>query len=421
MPGFATLPDGVKVLSVSELTQEVRALLEEGFSSVWVAGEVSNLARPSSGHLYLSLKDAQAQLRAVLWRGIALRLRFDLADGMEVIARGRLTVYPPRGEYQLVIEEIQPRGIGALELALRQLREKLFMRGYFDPAHKKPLPAVPARVALVTSPTGAAVRDVLEILARRWPAAEVWVCPVRVQGDGAAQEIAAAIRLLNGLRPTADVLIVGRGGGTTEDLWAFNEEVVAQAIYESRIPVVSAVGHEIDVTIADLVADRRALTPSEAAELVVPDREELFAALRGTETRLRELIRGRLDTARQRWEDLAGRRAFRLPLERVRELERRLDEAGERLARAGRQRLKQAREAVSAAAARLETLSPLNVLGRGYSLTRTATGQVVRDAEQVRPGDRLLTLLHRGRLLSRVEEITEDAGHERLPAGKPDV
>jgi exodeoxyribonuclease VII large subunit len=407
MRPFPTLPDGVKVHSVSELTQAVRTVLEEGFASVWVAGEVSNLARPSSGHQYFSLKDSQSQLRAVLFRGVGLRLRFDLKDGMEVIARGRLTVYVPRGEYQLIVEEVQPKGIGALELALRQLKEKLFVRGYFDPKRKKPIPRMPARVALVTSPTGAAVRDMLEILARRWPAAEVWVCPVRVQGDGAAEEIAAAVRLLNALTPTADVLIVGRGGGSAEDLWAFNEEVVAHALFESRIPVVSAVGHEIDLTIADLVADKRALTPSEAAELVVPHRDELAEGLAGVGTRLRDLMAARLEAARQRWQDLAGRRAFRLPLERVRERERRLDEWGERLDRAARQRVQRAKQAAGALAARLETLSPLNVLGRGYSLTRSETGHILRDAARVRPGDRLETLLHRGRVISRVEEADQ--------------
>jgi exodeoxyribonuclease VII large subunit len=412
-----TLPDGVKVLSVSELTQTVRALLEEGFPSVWVAGEVGSLARPSSGHQYFCLKDAQAQLRAVIWRGIGLRLRFDLKDGMEVIARGRLTVYAPRGEYQLVIEEIQPRGLGAQELALRQLKEKLFVRGYFAPERKKALPRMPRHVALVTSPTGAAVRDMLEILGRRWPAALVWVCPVRVQGDGAGQEIAAAIRLLNLLEPAADVLIVGRGGGSSEDLWAFNEEIVAHAIYESRIPVVSAVGHEIDVTIADLVADKRALTPSEAAELAVPDRLELLEGLMVIEERLRDLMTRRLQDARQRWQDLAQRRAFRLPLERVRELERRLDEWGERLERAGRQRLQRATQAVEATAARLESLSPLNVLARGYSLTRSETGQVVRKAEQVQPGERLVTLLHEGRLVSRVEEVAPQDRPARVTEG----
>jgi exodeoxyribonuclease VII large subunit len=398
----AAVPEGVKVRSVSELTAEIKGLLEEGFASVWVSGEVSNLARPGSGHLYLVLKDGQAQLRAVIWRGIALRLRFDPRDGLEVIVRGRLTVYPPRGDYQLVIEELHPKGIGARELALRQLCERLFGMGYFDPKRKKQLPRFPRRVALVTSPSGAAVRDMLEILGRRWRATEVWVCPVRVQGDGAAEEIAAAIRHVNRLGGV-DVLIVGRGGGSTEDLWAFNEEIVAHAIYESRIPVVSAVGHEIDVTVADRVADKRALTPSEAAELVVPSRDELAEWLRGQEKRLRALLLGHLKQARRRWQELADRPAFRLPLERVRERERWLDELAGRMERAVRQRLALARQKIEAAAGRLETLSPLNVLARGYSLTRTETGEVIRSAEQVRVGERLITTVQHGRIVSRVE------------------
>jgi exodeoxyribonuclease VII large subunit len=404
----------VKVLSVTELTQAVKGLLEEAFPSVWVAGEISNLARPSSGHVYLTLKDAQAQLRSVLWRGVALRVRFDLHDGMEVIARGRLGVYQPRGEYQMVIEEIHPKGVGALELALRQLREKLFVRGYFDPARKRPLPRVPRRLALVTSPSGAAIRDMLQILTRRWPAVEVWICPVRVQGDGAAEEIAAGIRLLNRLHDAGalplDVMIVGRGGGSIEDLWAFNEECVAHAIFESGIPVVSAVGHEVDVTIADLVADVRALTPSEAATRVVPDVAELRLALGELEGRMHGVMAGRLELGRRRLDDLAGRRAFRLPLERVRNLEQRLDDWSARLARSVRQRLTTARERLAAHAARLESLSPLNVLARGYSLTRRDADQaVVRDPGQVQPGDRLVTLVQHGRIVSRVEQTQANA------------
>lgn len=397
-------PEGVKVLSVSELTQEVKGILEDGFAAVWVAGEVSNLARPSSGHVYLTLKDSGAQLRAVVFRGVAMRLRFELHDGLDVIARGRLSVYPPRGEYQLVVEELQPKGLGALELALRQLREKLFRLGYFAPERKKPLPHYPRRVALVTSPTGAAIRDMLEILGRRWPTAETWVCPVRVQGEGAAQEVAAALHLLNRLGQV-DVIIVGRGGGSVEDLWAFNEECVAHAIFQSRIPVVSAVGHEIDLTIADLVADRRALTPSEAAELVTPNRWEIVEGLRGLGGQLRTALWQRLELARSRLRDLERRRAFRMPLERVRDGERRVDELGDRLRRAMRQRLGRAREGLSAQAARLESLSPLNVLGRGYSLTRREADQVVvRHADQVRPGDRLVTHVQHGRIVSRVED-----------------
>jgi exodeoxyribonuclease VII large subunit len=400
-------PDGVKVLSVSDLTQEIKGLLEDGFPCVWVAGEVSNLAKPASGHLYLTLKDDQSQLRAVMWRGVALRLRFDLRDGQQVIVRGRVSVYPPRGEYQLVVEELQPKGIGALELALRQLKEKLFRLGYFDPQRKRSLPRFPLRLALVTSPSGAAIRDMLETLRKRWPAVEVWVCPVRVQGAGAGEEIAAAIRLLNQLNDhtPVDVMIVGRGGGSVEDLWAFNEEVVARAIYQSAIPVVSAVGHEIDWTIADGVADCRALTPTDAATRVVPDRREVLQLLGDSEQRLGECLLGRLEMARRGLDELARRPPFRLPLERIQDLERRLDEWGGRLERAARQRLDAATQRLQSQAARLETLSPLNVLARGYSLTRKLSDQtVVRDSNQVQPGNLLETLVQRGRIISRVEE-----------------
>ncbi len=403
-------PAGVRVFRVGELTRDIKQLLEDNLGTVWVEGEVSNLARPSSGHLYLTLKDADAPLRAVIYRGVALRICFDLRDGMSVVAKGRLSVYVPRGEYQLQVEEVQPKGIGPLELAFRQLKEKLFAKGWFDKERKKSLPRIPRRVVLVTSPTGSAVRDMLEILSRRWPPAEIWVCPVPVQGDGAARDIAAAVDLLNRLGgPDApaerriDVLIVGRGGGSLEDLWAFNEEVVADAIFRSLIPVVSGVGHEDDFTIADHVADVRALTPSEAAERVVPDGTKVLDWLAELDTRLRQLLMRRLELARGRLDDLARRRCFREPLERVRDEERQLDDFGERLHRAVRQRVDGSRQRLEAAAARLETLSPLNVLGRGYSLTRREDGTVVRSPEQVRPGDRLVTQVQGGRFATRVE------------------
>jgi exodeoxyribonuclease VII large subunit len=398
-------PDDVKVYGIGELTRAVKGLLEEAFAPcVWVSGEVSNLKKHTSGHWYLTLKDRDSQLQTTIYKGVNLRLRFDIRDGLEVIARGRLTVYQPRGEYQLQVEEVQPKGVGPLDLAFRQLKEKLSKLGYFDPRRRRPLPPYPRRIALVTSPTGAAVRDMLETLTRRWPLAEVWVHPATVQGDGAGASIAAAIRTLNTL-PDIDALIIGRGGGSLEDLWAFNEECVARAVYESRIPVVSGVGHETDLVISDMVADLRALTPTDAAVKVVPDRSELLAWLNETEGRLRELLLRQLDQAKSRLADLSRRRCFRLPLERIREPERRLDEWGERLQRALRRRLAELRRRLEAHAARLESLSPLNVLARGYSLTRTEMGQtVVRTPEQVRPGDRLVTLLQHGRVVSRVEE-----------------
>jgi exodeoxyribonuclease VII large subunit len=398
-------PAGVKVLTIGELTRQIKTLMEQAHPSVWVSGEISNLSRPSSGHYYFSLKDAEAQLQTVLYRSTALRLRFEPRDGMEVIARGRMSVYVPRGNYQLLVDEMQPKGLGALELALRQLKEKLFRLGYFAPERKKPLPRFPRRVALVTSPTGAAVRDMLEILGRRWPLAEVWVCPVRVQGEGAGDEIAAALRRLNRLSGV-DVIIAGRGGGSIEDLWAFNEECVAHAIYQSRVPVVSAVGHEIDFTIADLVADRRGLTPSEAAAAVTPDCQELLEGLRAARAQLRTLLLQRLELARDRLWNLAQRRALRAPVERVYDHERRLDDWSARLERAMRQHLARGRERVERQAAQLTGLSPLNVLARGYSLTRReADRAVVRDPAQVRVGDRLLTQIERGQIISRVEKV----------------
>jgi exodeoxyribonuclease VII large subunit len=406
---LSLLPAGIKVLSVGELTRDVKMLMEEAFPAVWVSGEISNISRPSSGHVYLTLKDSEAQLRAVLWRSSARGVRFQLQDGLEVIARGRISVYAARGEYQLVIDHLQPKGMGALELALRQLREKLLGLGYFAPDRKKPLPRFPKRVALITSPSGAAVRDILEVLGRRWPALEVWICPVRVQGDGAGREIAAALARVNRLGQI-DVIIIGRGGGSTEDLWAFNEECVAHALFHSQIPVVSAVGHEIDLTIADQVADRRALTPSEAAELVTPHREELLERLSATEAQLRKLLLQRLEFARRRLDEIIQCRVFRLPFERLHEHERRLDDYDDRLRRAVRQHLRQASERMASHAARLETLSPLNVLGRGYSLTRREADQViVRHAQQVLPGDRLMTDVQHGRILSRVEEVEVSA------------
>lgn len=396
-----------EILTVGQLTGAVRALLEEGFPHVWVTGEVSNLAKPPSGHLYFTLKDADAQIRSVMWRSAATRLRFRLEDGMKIVAAGRLSVYPARGDYQLVIDQLQPKGLGALELAFRQLRDKLAGLGYFAPERKRPLPAFPKRVCLVTSPSGAAVRDMLEIFGRRWPACEIWICPVRVQGEGAARQIAAGIRFVNRLAEHGtpfDAMIVGRGGGSLEDLWAFNEEIVAQAIFQSAIPVVSAVGHEIDLTIADLVADRRALTPSEAAETVVPNRADLVLLLRRHGERIASALERRVSSLRQRLDLLATSRILQQPLERVRDAERLLTGWRDRLERAMDRRTKSVRDDLASRAARLENLSPLNVLARGYSVTRKeADGSVVQSAKQVQVGDRIVTLLREGSIISRVE------------------
>jgi len=393
------------VLSVQDLTQVLRGVVEQCFPDVWVAGEVSNLTRAGSGHLYFTLKDEAAQLKAVMWRTAAQRLKFDLRDGMEVIARGGIEVYPPRGNYQIVCQSLQPQGMGTLELALRQLQEKLAAEGLFDLERKRVLPRFPRRVALITSAQGAAVRDMLQVLSRRWPLVDVVLLPVAVQGDEAAPQIAAALAQVHRI-PGVDVVITGRGGGSLEDLWAFNTELVARAIAACQIPVVSAVGHEIDVTIADLVADRRALTPSEAAELVVPSQEEVRSQLDQLRGRLTTGLKQRATRARLQLDGLSQRRCFARPVDRIHEQQRWLDELQQRLQRAGRACVASAEQQLHTVAAQLDALSPLGVLSRGYSLTKQhPQGELIRSAEQARVGDQISTLLADGEVISRVEAV----------------
>ncbi len=394
------------VLSVSDLTDQIKDLLEGALPSVWVAGEISNFSRPQSGHCYFTLKDDRAQIRGVMWRAAASRLRFELEDGLEVLCHGDLEVYAPRGTYQLVVRQIEPRGVGALELALRKLRERLAGEGLFAVERKRPLPKFPRKIAVVTSPTGAAIRDFLEVLRRRWRGVDVLVVPVRVQGEGAGQEIAQAIEAVNRFSEPVDCLVVTRGGGSLEDLWAFNEEVVVRAIYASRIPVVSAVGHEIDVTLSDLVADVRALTPSEAAERIAPAAEEFTARLHAQQQRLVNALRGRALAARSRLDMIRGRRAFRRPFDLVHSLTQRLDEMSSRMTRGIRLLVSNSRRKVDTGAAHLESLSPLAILARGYSVTlRRADGRLIRDARELEPGDELQTKFSAGEAISRVERV----------------
>ena len=392
-------------LSVAELTQQIKGVMEMTFPRVAVLGELSNCVRAGSGHVYLTLKDADAQIRGVMWRGSASRLKFDLTDGLEVVAIGGVEVYPPRGQYQLIIEELLPQGVGALELAFRQLQEKLAREGLFNPEHKRELPRFPKRIALVTSPTGAAVRDMLQVITRRWNGCDVVVLPVAVQGDKAAGEIATAIRLAPSIADV-DVIIVGRGGGSLEDLWAFNEEPVARAIFDCPLPVVSAVGHEIDVSISDLVADVRALTPSEAGELVVPNRQEVGAEVSRLQDRLIAGLRGRITTARSTLENLATRRVFARPLDRVHQETRTVDELSERLTKSMRRLLASERQRVVGLSETLDSLSPLKVLARGYCVARKDNaGPVVRSIRDVQPDEPLEILLRDGRLHSRIETV----------------
>ncbi len=391
------------VLSVSQLTALIQGTLEMAIPAVWVSGEISNLSQPRSGHVYLTLKDDDAQIRGVIWRNTAAKLPFDLEDGQEVLCHGQIDVYPPRGSYQLVIREIEPRGVGALQLKLRQLQQKLAAEGLFETDRKRPIPKFPKRIAFVTSPTGAAVRDFLEVMNRRWRNVEVLIIPARVQGDGAAAEIASGIKKANQLAERPDVLVVGRGGGSMEDLWCFNEEVVVRAIAESKIPTISAVGHEIDVTLSDFAADVRALTPSEAAELAVPSLPEIQERLTGLQNRLATGLRSTYDRAASKLELLSRSRVFTHPFEMVHDHQRRLDELDVAATRAMRRRLDQAQEALARRAAQLEAMSPLAVLARGYSVTLNDQQEVVRDPAQLNSGDEIETILEKGRIKSRVE------------------
>lgn len=406
----------IKVYTVSELTAEIKGKLEQAFPVVWVTGEISNVRRPASGHIYLTLKDEGAQIAMVIWRAIAAKIPFELRDGLAVIVQGELTVYPPQGQYQISCRQVYPKGVGALELAFRQLKEKLQKEGLFALEHKRPLPFLPRRIGIVTSRSGAALRDILKVLSKRSPFVPVLIHSTRVQGEGAAREIAEAIANMNRFEDV-DVLIVGRGGGSLEDLWAFNEEPVARAIYSSRIPIVSAVGHEIDVTIADFVADVRALTPTDAAQQVVPDREQLLEHLHTLRTRLAQATRRRLLRAREAILAIAGSYAFRQPLELIRREERRLDDLCEKLAQAGRRLLPDRSRALDVFSTRLEALSPRNVLARGYSITMLQkNGKILRQASQVSPGDMLDTLLWDGEIRSTVQSTSpgeDDGGKEQ--------
>ena len=416
------------VLSVSELTRRLQEVLEDRFPAVWVEGEISNYRLYGSGHAYFTLKDAESQIRAVLFRNRGRRIKFEPADGLHVMAFGSIEVYPQRGEYQLVIELLEPKGLGALQLAFDQLKTRLQAEGLFDQARKRELPRFPRKIGVVTSPSGAAIRDILRVIGRRFGDLHIVIAPARVQGDGAAEEIAQGLRDLNVLGGV-DVIIVGRGGGSLEDLWAFNEEIVARAIAASKVPVVSAVGHEVDYTIADFVADLRAPTPSAAAELVVREKQAVVDTLAQLRARLERLALRPLRDLERRVDELAARlrremrnelghanhrvtlatRALRAsdPVARVARDRHRLDSLQARMITLLHRRRDRARYALQTAVGRLDSLSPLAVLGRGYSLTRTPAGDIVHSPAQVRVGDVIRVLLQRGSLDARVTETRE--------------
>ncbi len=443
-------PPPREIFSISRLNREARMLLERGLGSVWLEGEISNLSRPSSGHWYFSLKDEAAQVRCAMFRQRNLLVRFPVREGSQVLARGRVSLYEARGEFQVVVEHLEEAGEGLLRRRFEELKRKLAAEGLFDERHKKALPRLPGRIGVITSPTGAALRDVLHVLRRRFPAAAVLIYPVPVQGESAPREIAQALRLASARRD-CDVLIVARGGGSLEDLWAFNDEAVARAMFACPIPIVSGVGHETDFTIADLVADLRAPTPSGAAERVVPDRAEWLRAFAAGERRLRQsarrriadlasglrvreqrLARGhpgvRLRHHAQRLDELEARLRLALrsrmegartrartvatllfkasPALRVQAQRVRLDSASRALAAAGRARLAGTRGRFDLAARTLHAVSPLATLDRGYAIVADAAGHVVQNASALAPGDRIEARLARGRVSATVISAT---------------
>ena len=391
------------VYSVWQVNQYVKQMMDQDqlLAGLLVRGEISNYKKYPSGHHYFSLKDEQGAIRCVLFRGDAVRLRFQPANGMRVVAYGRVSVFPRDGQYQLYCTQLFADGLGDLHAAFEQLKERLAREGLFAQEAKRPLPRYPRKIALITSPAGAAVRDMIRVLRARWPMAQVLVVPVRVQGEGAAAEIAAAIHTVNGL-PGVDLIITGRGGGSMEDLWAFNEEVVARAIFVSNIPVISAVGHEPDVTIADYVADLRAATPSNGAELAVPDQNEVRQQLRQLERRMVRAMSARLEIQRRRLEQLRQARvlqSMKAPIEDRRML---LDFWQRRLSSACEQRIKSGRAELARLCAGLDALSPLKVLSRGYAIVRKDE-HVVQKLAQAEPGDRLEILVTDGKLLCQVD------------------
>lgn len=392
-------------VSVTQLTQYIKLLLDrdEILSQVCVRGELSNYKAHSSGHQYFTLKDEGAVISCVMFRSDAAKLRFRPESGMKVILYGRVSLFPKSGQYQIYVTSLQPDGVGALAVAFEQLKRRLYQEGLFDPAHKKPLPVYPERVALVTSPTGAAVRDMIRILGRRWPMAQVLVCPVRVQGEGAAEEIAAMLDYVDAHR-LADVIITGRGGGSMEDLWAFNEEIVARAIWRCTIPVISAVGHEPDVTISDFAADVRAATPSNAAELAVRDGDALCSGLRQLQARLEQAEQGRLARLRQRLDTLANSRVMVRPESCLQQRELYLEMLRQRLEHGGQAVLSRQQQRFSRTAAKLDALSPLKVLGRGYAMV-SREGAVVRSAAQLKSGDAIAVSLADGTAQCTVETV----------------
>ncbi len=400
-------PDKTRhIYAVSEITQDIKLILENTFGEVWVEGEVSNFRVAASGHFYFTLKDAQAVLAAAMFSRANKDLKFKIEDGLKVICFGKIDVYPPRGQYQLIIERMEPKGIGAQQLAFEQLKKKLFKEGFFDPEHKKPLPLMVFRAGIVTSSKGAAIRDILQILQKGAPCVDVVIRSVRVQGEYAAQEIAQAVEDLNRFKEV-DAIIISRGGGSIEDLWSFNEEVVARAIYNSKIPTVSAVGHQINITLSDLVADVFVETPSAAAKIIVDQRNSLLAQLDGYRYELTSAMSEIIHDLNNSL--IALRHMLKSPSDRLLEKQQLLDELGSALTQNIRHYLNITGERACSLMEKLEALSPLAVLSRGYSLSvLLPQGTILKDARQLKPKDIVKTVLGKGGFLSSVQEVIPD-------------
>jgi len=404
-----------KVYTVTELTRDIKTGLESSFPEIWVEGEISNLhVQHSSGHQYFSLKDENSILKCVFFRNAKSKLKFQLEDGMKILCYGRISVYEKQGQYQLYVDAVEAQGKGALQVAFEQLKLKLYKEGLFDEARKRPIPLLPLRVAVVTSPTGAAVRDILKVARKRFANIEITIYPVKVQGEGAKEEIASAIQYLNEYNNyidgtdehKIDVMIVGRGGGSIEDLWAFNEEMVARAIFSSDIPVISAVGHEIDFTIADFVADMRAATPSAAAEIVIPEKDVLLDNVNASEERLSISIKTRMDTLQERIRNLADNYVMRAPMNVLDQFRQSIDDAEKKLNTLIGHSVEIAGSEFMREAEKLAMLNPLGVLSRGYSIT-FLEDKAIRNPGGIKPGSTIRTVVEYGQIESRVEKITE--------------
>ena len=390
-----------RILTVSELTRRIKSVLETSFEDVSVQGEISNCKLHSSGHLYFTLKDESSQLQAVMWRGRAMNLFFTPQNGMKVIARGNITVYEIRGVYQIDVGQLQPLGTGELQLAFERLKQRLAGEGFFDPEHKKAIPEYPERIGVVTSPTGAAIKDIVNIISRRNPAVELILYPVKVQGSGAAEEIATAIQEFNRYGKI-DVMIVGRGGGSLEDLWAFNEEIVARAIYDSRIPIISAVGHEIDFTIADFVADLRAPTPSAAAELVVRSKDEIVEFVRNFYYTAHKIVREMLVLNSERIRSLIRSYSFNRPIDVVRQYSQRLDELRRTLFRVTHQHFTFVGQQCASLQKRMESVNPEVILERGYVMVYRDS-EIIGRANELRQTDDVSLRFHDGQVPAKIK------------------